>query len=113
MAPKTIIFKTNGSGFWSSKAKPVEITGMEMLRSDWSEYGELQVAFNTCTWNTETDGLIYTDEMFLDSLREFCNYHGLPGDDVDYSEAGMQGDDFVSFDVGLKFLKAWKAKFGG
>jgi hypothetical protein len=30
------------------------------------------------------------------------------GDDVDYSEQGMQGDNYVSFDVGAKFLKSWK-----
>ena len=42
---------------------------------------------------------------------KFLHQHGLPGNDVDYSEQGMQGDDYVSCDVGEEFLKAWGNKF--
>jgi hypothetical protein len=56
--------------------------------------------------------LIYTDRQFQNELRVFLNQHGLVGADVDYSEQGMQGDDYVSLDVGRKFLKSWEAKFG-
>jgi hypothetical protein len=31
---------------------------------------------------------------------------------VTYSEQGMQGDDYVSLDVGKDFLDSWSAKFG-
>jgi hypothetical protein len=44
-------------------------------------------------------------------LRGALTAHQLPGKDVAYSEQGMQGDDYVSCDVGKKFLGAWAAKF--
>ena len=53
------------------------------------------------------DGLIYTDKDFIAELRMFLAQHGLPGDDVDYSEQGMQGDDYVSLDAGEEFVRAW------
>ena len=56
-------------------------------------------------------GLIYTDRQFLRELRAFLDAHGLPGADVDYSEQGMQGDNYVSLDIGKDFLRAWSAKF--
>jgi hypothetical protein len=36
----------------------------------------------------------------------------LHGADVGYSEQGMQGDDYVSLDVGESFIASWEAKFG-
>ncbi len=76
------------------------------------DFGELCVYFDTKTWDVNADGLIYTDRQFQNDLRAFLNTHGLPGADVDYSEQGMQGDDYVSLDIGRKFLQAWEAKFG-
>jgi len=32
--------------------------------------------------------------------------------DLCYSEQGMQGDNYVSLDVGKDFLDSWAAKFG-
>jgi hypothetical protein len=32
--------------------------------------------------------------------------------DICYSEQGMQGDNYVSLDVGKDFLDSWAAKFG-
>ena len=29
-----------------------------------------------------------------------------------YSEQGMQGDDYVSLDVGKDFIASWEKKFG-
>ena len=55
--------------------------------------------------------MIYTDTQFKRELREFLTAHGLPGADVEYSEQGMQGDDYVSRDIGKKFLRAWAANF--
>jgi hypothetical protein len=45
-------------------------------------------------------------------LQDFLNQHGLTGKDVDYSEQGMQGNGYVSCDVGKPFLDSWAAKFG-
>lgn len=78
---------------------------------DFPDFGELKVVFSLETWNTDIDGLIYTDKRFLKELRAFLNKHGLPGKDVDYSAQGMQGDNYVSLNVGTKFMKAWSNKF--
>lgn len=115
-----IQFKTDGSGWWSNVKKTVTILDMEVEESSWDyqqgeidfpDFGELMVVFDLDTWNTDTDGLIYTDKRFLKELRAFLNSHGLPGNDVSYSEQGMQGDNYVSLDVGAKFMKAWSNKF--
>jgi hypothetical protein len=108
-----VIFNTYGNGYWSNVAKSVEIVDMQLgYVADELDFGELRVYFNTDSWDTSKDGLIYTDSRFKQDLREFLTAHGLPGADVDYSEQGMQGDDYVSLDIGKKFLRAWAAKFG-
>ena len=104
--------KTLGNGLWSSEARDVEVTRLEVNVMP-GNYGELKVFFNTDTWNTQEHGLIYTDgyasnEGFVHELRKRLNDIGLPGNDVNYSEQGMQGDDFVSFDVGEEFISAWE-----
>jgi hypothetical protein len=55
------------------------------------------------------DGLIYLDPTFLRLLREAMKKMGLTGG-VDYTEQGMQGDDYVSFDVSPQFLNKWNKK---
>ncbi len=107
------IFSTVGDGYWSDAAKPVLVTDMRIgYINDEKDFGELRVYFDTKYWDVNEDGLIYTDSNFLAELREFLNTHKLAGHDVDYSEQGMQGDNYVSLDVGEKFLTAWDAKFG-
>jgi hypothetical protein len=79
--------------------------------NDEQDFGELCVYFNTDTWNVNTDGLIYTDSQFKIDLMAFIKQHGLVVD-LSYSEQGMQGNDYVSLDVGAEFLASWYAKFG-
>lgn len=108
----TIIFNTSGTGLWSGDIKPVTITDITIGYIDEErDFGELRVYFDTKTWNTEDSGLIYTDRQFMKELQQFLNNHGLPGKDVSYSEQGMQGDDYVSCDIGQLFINAWAAKF--
>mgnify|MGYP006293968729 CR=1 FL=1 len=108
-----VIFNTCGNGYWSDEAKAVSIVDMRInYCSDEMDFGELQVYFDTKTWDVYKDGLIYTDKLFKTQLREFLTAHGLPGADVDYSEQGMQGDNYVSLDVGADFIHAWGQKFG-
>lgn len=115
-----IQFKTNGKGLWSSVKTSVTIVDMivDQMSCDYDEgdidfpdFGELKVVFDLDTWNTDTDGLIYTDPQFIKELRAFLDSHGLPGKDVCYSEQGMQGGNYVSLDVGAKFMRAWSDKF--
>ena len=115
-----IIFETSGDGYWSNIQRPVLIRDMrigpfiddEFDAGDSPDYGELCVYFEVQTWDVRKHGLIYTDKRFLKELRAFLKLQGLPGDDVEYSEQGMQGDNYVSLDVGKKFMKAWGKKFG-
>lgn len=105
-----ITFNTAGDGYWSNVAKTVEIVDMQVTYCDEEkDFGELRVYFNTDTWNVDEDGLIYTDSLFESELNEFLLAQGL--DTADYSEQGMQGDDYVSLDIGKKFIANWEAKF--
>ena len=105
------IFSTVGDGYWSNVAKAVHVTDMQLAYiNDERDFGELRVYFNTKFWDVNTDGLIYTDSAFIEDLRDFLITHEL-SDDVDYSEQGMQGDNYVSLDVGEGFIKLWDAKF--
>jgi hypothetical protein len=108
----TVIFNTAGDGYWSNVSKAVEIVDMRLgYVSDDGDFGELCVYFNTDTWNVNTDGLIYTDSQFKQDLMQFITEQGLVVD-ICYSEQGMQGDNYVSLDVGKDFLDSWAAKFG-
>ena len=112
--PVIATLKTAGDGYWSSEARAVKLTGVSLVwvDEDSLNYGELRVFFDTGTWNTQEHGLIYTDTGFMAELQAFLKAHGLAGDDVSYSEQGMQGDDYVSCDVGKEFIDSWVAKFG-
>ena len=105
-----VVFNTNGRGYWSRTAKAVEIVDMRLgYVSDERDFGELCVYFNTADWDVDKDGLIYTDTQFKQELNAFLAEQGLG--QADYSEQGMQGDNYVSCDVGKAFLESWDAKF--
>jgi hypothetical protein len=107
---KPVIFNTDGSGYWSRTAKSVEIVDMRLgYVNDEQDFGELCVYFNTADWDVNVEGLIYTDKEFLHELNAFLVEQGLCP--VEYSEQGMQGDDYVSLDVKDEFLALWFAKF--
>ena len=107
-----VVFNTCGDGYWSEVAKAVRVTGMSLgYVAEDKEFGELRVYFNTDDWDVNVDGLIYTDKGFYTDLQAFIKLHGLVVD-LSYSEQGMQGDDYVSLDVGAEFIASWEAKFG-
>jgi hypothetical protein len=108
-----VYFETAGDGYWSEHATEVEVDDMQITYvNDEQDFGELRVYFATEDWDVKHHGLIYTDSLFLAQLRSFLTQHGLAGADVDYSEQGMQGDNFVSLDVGKDFIANWTVKFG-
>jgi hypothetical protein len=102
------VLHTDGSGYWTRLALSVRVTGLTVpyINED-SDFGELRVHFNTDDWRTPRMGLIYTDKLFLREIRDYANGIGLAGADIEYSEQGMQGRNYVSFDVGAEFLKSW------
>jgi len=105
-------FNVGGDGLWSSVKGSVEIMDMRLgYIADEQDFGELCVYFNDKHWDVNIDGLIYTDKQFMAELKQFLAQHGL-STAVSYSEQGMQGDDYVSCDVGAEFIASWRAKFG-
>jgi hypothetical protein len=102
------VFETMGDGYWSNQARAVQCTKIAVpYVNDEADFGELRVYFDTDTWDVEEHGLIYTDSLFITMLREKLSEIGFEGSDVEYSEQGMQGDNYVSLDVGEKFLRSW------
>ena len=108
---KAVVFNTSGTGYWSRAQKAVEVIDMRVayINEDF-DFGELRVYFNKNTWNVDEDGLIYTDGQFYTDLQKFIKEQGLAVD-LCYSEQGMQGDNYVSLDVGKEFLDSWSNKF--
>jgi hypothetical protein len=101
--------ETNGRGYWSRKVTEVDI---EELRLQYcnpeQDFGELCVHFAQSDWDVSKDGLIYTDKKFMQGLRAYLQTIGFTkaeANDVSYSEQGMQTEEYVSCDVGAKFLK--------
>ncbi len=80
------------------------ITGIEFLHTEDLSFGDLRVYFDTSVWDTEQDGLIYTDSLFLKELEDSLNKMGIHCK-MDYSEQGMQGDDFVSLDCDSSIIE--------
>lgn len=108
MLPFAKILHTDGSGFWSGIAVEVKVTALSVpYIDDVRDFGELRVHFDTRSWDVDEDGLIYTDEQFLAELLAALKDEGFDVSDVGYSEQGMQGDDYVSLDVGPNFLNSW------
>jgi hypothetical protein len=102
------VLETAGDGYWSDVAKKVNVTGIAVTYiNEEEDFGELCVYFDK-QWDVRKDGLIYTDSQFLDELCGELLAAGLNSVDVEYSEQGMQGDNYVSLDVGPMFLRSFK-----
>ena len=104
----TATLNTNGGGYWSNTATAVEITRLQLAyTNDELDFGELRVYFNTASWDVNKLGLIYTDKQFMRELKELLTAKGFDASDVSYSEQGMQGDAYVSCDVGECFINTF------
>jgi hypothetical protein len=117
MFNQTVNFRTqtNGRGYWSSTAKLVTVNRVRLAYlDDDGEFGELRAYFDPAEWNVDNDGLIYTDQAWMSNFREWMNTLGFSDaalDDIDYSEQGMQGDNYVSMDVGSDFIRECDALY--
>ena len=105
-------FNTCGDGYWSDVAKEVYVESISMYIStqneadegEEAEYfdGDLAVNYTEATWDNSVDGLIYTDSLFLEQVKQFLIDNGFNADAVNaitYSEQGMQDDERVSCDA--------------
>jgi len=110
--PAIATLHTDGGGFWSRVAKAVRITELAVYYIDEeSKYAELAVHFNTDDWRPNKHGLIYTDKLFMEELRAYFETLGIIPSGIDYSEQGMQGDNYVSCDMGGVSYTCFIAKF--
>ena len=100
---------TNGLGHWNDAVKTVQVLRVELASvSDEGDFGELRAYFNTAHWDCNEDGLIYTDQLWIEEFRALMRSLGFSRNavnDIDYSEQGMQDAVYVSMDVGEDFLR--------
>ena len=102
------VTRTDGAGLWSIQMKTVRINRVALAYVDeQNTFGELRAYFDMRDWDTDNDGLIYTDKAWMSSFRACMLTLGFSDSAIDrihYSEAGMQGEDYVSMDVEQPFL---------
>ena len=105
---KTLTASTNGKGYYTDQAKKVRITEIRISRYMRSKNVrdkpllQMEVYFNTKDWNTKKDDLIYGDEKWISELRKGLQSIGFVATGLDYTEQGMQEDDFVSVETSNK-----------
>lgn len=97
-------FNTCGDGYWSDIAKEVYVESISMYIANDAEDGDgdLAVNYTEDTWLNSAYGLIYTDSLFLQQVKQFLIDNGFNADAVNaitYSEQGMQDDERVSCDA--------------
>jgi|688.fasta_scaffold09896_11 hypothetical protein len=106
---------TNGRGYWSTVSGCVKINRVRIAYlDDELDFGELRAYFDPQEWDTDKDGLIYTDPAWMQSFRNCMATLGFSEaalQDIDYSEQGMQGDNYVSMDVGGDFIRECEALY--
>jgi len=85
----------------------INITALSVRSYTNSNYGELKAYFDTESWDYSSDGYIYGEQEFLDALCEHMSAMNLDVGSVDYSEAGMQGSNYVSMDVDSLFIESF------
>lgn len=87
----------DGSGDWTNKkiTKPIKVKIVDL------EVGEeeLRVYFDPSSWDIRKLGLIYQDKRFLKDVQNIMKKQYPSIKWVGYSEHGMQGVDYVSFDI--------------
>ena len=99
---------TSGDGYWSNTKAAVKVTGLHLSYIDDDlDFGELRVRFAAASWDVNKLGLIYTDAQFMTELKALLTSMGFDSSDVSYSEQGMQGDNYVSCDVGELFINTY------
>ncbi len=116
---------THGNGFWSNRQKTIKhnrayihfsneeslIKEFELGKLKSLNFAELRIYFTKKDWDINQHGIIYTDKNWIKDIRAYLirlGYSNKAVKEVDYSESGMQGANYVSLDVGQAFLKETK-----
>lgn len=108
--------RTAGNGLWSSATRKLTHRHMELRskRFEGDEWGELRVYFTKRDWDVNKHGLVYSDGYASKDTGWIYDFRGglramgftrLASLDVNYSEQGMQGDNYVSLDADKRFIR--------
>jgi len=102
--------KTNGKGICTKKKSSVKCVSLllDFVVFDGNMVGSFFVEFDKSTWDISKDGLIYDDPGFIKDLRKQLRGIGFTlkeTNNIDYSERGRQGKNYVDFDAGEIFIK--------
>ena len=111
---------TIGDGLWSDVAMDnlkVKILpsggGIQGGGNVWPKdlMGQINVYFDPSVWDTDRHGLIYTDSKFESDVKRLLKAAGFKHfDAIGYSEQGMQGSNYVNFDVDDKLAHELDSK---
>lgn len=108
----------DGTGHWSRHSRKVKHEKISLTVTWEKNYSitpgsaEFRVYFFNKEWDVEKVGLIYTDPKWIMELKNNLSLLGFSDKSLkglNYSEQGMQGDDYVSMDV--KFIEFIKNYF--
>lgn len=103
-----LVAATSGKGLWSSAVRAVTVHQLELEVEEHYDDPSFTLAalFTRNQWSTDKHGLIYTDPQWL---REFkaclveAGFSKKAVKSIEYTEQGMQGDDYVSLSCGELF----------
>ena len=96
---KNVIIHTDGNGEWSTTRAAIQIIAVEITDTEDGHF-IVNVAFNKDHWDVSSDGLIYTDARALTELKDvLADYVDHDLNNLEYTEAGMQGKDFISLEI--------------
>lgn len=110
---KSFTIETSGKGLWSREKRKVKVTDVSIGEGGMHE---VRVYFSKKSWDPDEHGLIYTDPLFIKQLRKHLIQNGVPkkvAADLDYTEQGMQGDNYVSLEYGDRTEKFLLSKLFG
>ena len=113
-----IVASTNGKGLWSEDVRTTHVKRIEFIlqwagnlysNAEYCLEFEVRGYFTRRDWDTQRYGLIYTDTGWIKEFREKFNrlkcVRGIVAPmSVDYTEQGMQGDNFVSLSSHLESM---------
>jgi len=102
--------KTNGTTLYAittdaAKPVPVKVTKVELVAYDNNFDGwnlAVKAYFDTKTWNVGRMGHLVTDKGFEKNFRDELQKQGYPvgrPSNLSWAEQGMQGKDYVLFDI--------------
>lgn len=103
-----IVCQCDGKGMWSDCTRTTTISNVRIVVQPISQLEdgsitqvfEFEVYFSKKDWNVDKHGLIYTDDGWLnDFCKGFGEMTGYNFKELDYTEQGMQGDNYVSLDI--------------